>query len=279
MSEAISLVFAPPSPDLAPFVSTFYLFRTDLPRIEDVDRADVAQIRFMLKGAGEFTFANGAVEPSCEVMINGPGTGAAAYQVDGPFHCFGIALRPLGWGAFVDRPANLCADHAIDGAAMWGTGACEVLRRLRGCGSIEAMIGIAEPFLLAARRPVAPDHAALIDHVRRWISAPRIAPVEDMLAGLDFSERHVVRLVNRYFGAGPKLLARKMRALRAAACLVEGRPIDAGLADQFYDQPHMIREIRHFTGKTPGQLRKVVEPILRTTLHTDHFRELDAADA
>jgi AraC-like DNA-binding protein len=54
----------------------------------------------------------------------------------------------------------------------------------------------------------------------------------------------------------PKMLARKYRALRAARALhSSGEDERAVIVSAFYDQSHMIREIKHFAGQTPGQIR------------------------
>ena len=50
---------------------------------------------------------------------------------------------------------------------------------------------------------------------------------------------------------------RKYRALRAASVLVDANctpDLRAKVESLFYDQPHMIREIRQFAGRTPGAL-------------------------
>ena len=44
---------------------------------------------------------------------------------------------------------------------------------------------------------------------------------------------------------------------RAASALARGEKLDdAELGDAFYDQSHLIREIKRFAGATPGQLSK-----------------------
>ena len=48
------------------------------------------------------------------------------------------------------------------------------------------------------------------------------------------------------------MLARKYRALRAAVAITHGdADLDDLLVDGFYDQSHVIREIKYFTGMTP----------------------------
>lgn len=44
--------------------------------------------------------------------------------------------------------------------------------------------------------------------------------------------------------------------MRAAAAMSADPEAEYDVVQHgFYDQPHMIRELKHFTGKTPGQIR------------------------
>lgn len=272
----MELQFYPPSAELSPYISTFYLYRNDVPVVNGIERADVGQIRFMLRGTGALSFAGGYSEPSCPVMINGPGTGAAAYRVDGPFHCFGAAMRPIGWCALIGLPAHERADHVTDGEALFGPEATELLETFRHTEAAADMVALAEPFLLSRLRPIPEDHVRMARVVQDWLREDSM-DVQALFAALPWSERHATRIINQYFGASPKRLVRKWRALRAAARLLEGDdPHDVAAA--FYDQPHMIRELREFTGHTPRTLPQNADPVMIATLRHDAFSEQAALD-
>jgi len=70
------------------------------------------------------------------------------------------------------------------------------------------------------------------------------------MPGLSLSQ--VERRCKRYFGSPPMQLARKFRALRTAIAMThKDANLDDILAEGFYDQSHLIREMKHFTGITP----------------------------
>lgn len=269
----MQLEFVYPRPAIAPLVTLFYLYRSEEPLVSGIERADIGQIRFMLRGSGEICFADGRCEPSFPIMVNGPGTAATAYRVDGPFHCFGIALRPVGWGALIGRPADQLADRIMDGAQLFGDGAAALHSALCECTTVEAMVALAEPYLASHARAVPAEHVRLCEAVRAWLADGDPPRVRALFEAIPLSSRQVIRLVNHYFGAPPKLLERKFRALRAAAALAEGAEPRA-IAEAFYDQPHMIREVRHFTGHTPGTLAAKMDPVLAATLSPLAFNEL-----
>ena len=270
--EIPNIEFVKSSGTMLPLVESYYLYRFDNETIDGVDRVDMGQIRFMLKGRGTRTFPDGHVEPSHPVMVNPPGTGAASYHVDGPFHCFGVSLRAIGWKSLIGLPANKVTNRVLDGADLFGPRALDLLERLRGMGRIEEMIAAVEPFLLARRRRVPEAHLALARAVREW-AASGAEGVEALYATVDMSERQVMRVCNEYFGGPPKMLERKFRAIRAAMRIYQGGdPADA--AEPFADQSHMINEVRRFTGHTPTSLKAGIDPVLALTLDSETFHFL-----
>ena len=75
----------------------------------------------------------------------------------------------------------------------------------------------------------------------------------------------------------PQKLARKYRALRAAALMSFPQltpEFEAELAEAFFDQSHMIREINLFAGRTPARLNDDDTPFLSEMLDPKNFREL-----
>lgn len=85
--------------------------------------------------------------------------------------------------------------------------------------------------------------------------------------------------MEHHFGLPPRALARKYRALRAAA-LPAGPQLslaeEAALAEAFFDQSHMIREIVRFIGGTPARLADKATPYLAEMIAPTHLRELEA---
>ena len=84
-------------------------------------------------------------------------------------------------------------------------------------------------------------------------------------------------MAERYFGLPPTALARKYRALRAAVLLSRpSLPTDesAAVQDHFYDQPHMIREIRLFAGRTPARIADPNTPYLSAFLDLRDFGQV-----
>lgn len=89
-----------------------------------------------------------------------------------------------------------------------------------------------------------------------WLQTRPTPSVQSLLANTKLSLRQLERNCKALYGKPPKVLARQVRALRAAAAIALNPRAGYDVVEYgFYDQPHMIREIKHFTGMTPGQIR------------------------
>lgn len=275
--------FVPP-PELAPFVTQFYHFRCNQRRVRDAQPAALGHIVFYLQGKGTLRFEDGQTYWNDPVSLFGPGMAHAEFDIEGPFEDFGLAMSPLGFVALTGKPATALADRMVDAAELFGDGITEMAIRFReerkhGRITVREMVEQTTAFLLPFIRHVPADHIELIQTVSQWISSEFDPDVEAVFAKIDKSRSTATRLIRHYFGASPKQLMRKYRALRAATllCDPDATPeMRARVESLFYDQPHMIREIRHFTGRTPGALDSDDTRILRVWLSKDNFRQLQA---
>ncbi|WP_227698623.1 AraC family transcriptional regulator [Sphingomonas hengshuiensis] len=264
---------------MMPLVESYYLYRYEAALVEGIERVDLGQLRFVLRGEGEMTFPDGRVERTRPVMINGPGTAAATYRVDGPFHCFGVSLRAIGWKTLIGIPAHKVTDHIIDGEKLFCEQAALLLGRLRKMATLEEMVAAVEPLLKMRRhevKPVPHAHLPFLRAVREWtvIEDGTLDQLYDSIrATSGLGERQVQRLCREYFGSAPMHLKRKFRAIRAAMRLYQGAPL-SDVIGPFADQSHMINEIKHFTGHTPRTLRERIDPVLAATLDNETFHFL-----
>ncbi len=272
-SPHVDIQFYPPSPALSRHFSVYYRIRDDGRHVEDQDRADVGYVRFMLKGHGAIKFSDGKQRPAHPVMILGPATATSLYQVEGPLDCFGCVLLPDFWGGIVENDATEAANDSIDGNLMFGPGIEDLRQRLASLDSLEDMAREADRYFIRRMRQIPEEQCAVIDRIGDWLRCFPIPSPEKLYEAANKSDRQVMRLANRHFGAPPAMLARKYRALRTASRLLGVRGmIPQELIDEYSDRAHMSREIRHFVGLTPRQLQVNVHPILKVTLHPSNFR-------
>lgn len=280
-ASEIVLEYIEPPEALRPFVTTFFYFRCDEQDIRDIQPAAVGSLMVYMHGKGVMHFDKHS-DRSYPVSLLAPLTYAAPFEVEGPFHCIGASLSPLGWAALTGMPANTARDRLYDAGAILGEEMIELCARLRADYVDEkrdpaALCGELAGHIAPKFKPVNPRHMALMGEVSGWMSSSYNPDIAELAERTGYSIRQVQRLVERYFGVSPKLLIRKYRALRVVALLQDPSTTDEQVADllnQFYDQSHLIREVRLFAGRTPARLGDSESPILSKLLDVRNFREI-----
>jgi AraC-like DNA-binding protein len=271
-------LFAPP-PAVAPFVTTFFRMECDERAIRDVQPSSIGIVALMAKGAGHMRFIDGRVEPSHPFTLLSPMPAAATFEVEGPWRVFGAMLAPLGWAGLTGLPAAQHGNRLYDGMEMLPPPLTSVAAALlKGYEQLPVsdMVDRLAGAILASLRPIPPRHVAFVKTVADWLAQSLSPDLADLFARCDYGPRQVQRLAERYFGLAPSALARKYRALRAAVLL--SRPTMtademAAVQDHFYDQSHMIREIRLFAGRTPARIADPDTPYLAAFMELRDFRE------
>lgn len=274
-----------PAGGAEPFVTTFYHFRCDDPLVRDIQPAAVGHLSLFPLGRGRMSLPDGGFDRTHEVNLLAPLSRAMRIEVDGPFHAVGAALSPLGWVALTGLHAQKYGNRLYD-AADWlpdrvaerGQALCAQYRD--GSTTVQAIVEELSRMILANANLPSPRHQELIVQVGGWLASSLVPDMAELYAASRFSRRQTQRLVQQFFGVSPVSLRRKYRALRAAAALTQpGLSAEeiAGIHDAFYDQPHMIHEIREFVGRTPARLGDEHSPYLRELIDGKNLRELGQA--
>jgi AraC-like DNA-binding protein len=263
----ISLEYEACSGKLGELISSFYSFQYRGDPTVETERADRAQIRFYLRGQGEYRFATGDVDSSYDVTIVGPTTQSYETTAEGNMNIFGWGLTPAGWAALMGSQAGKWADRAFDARIIFGDSILELHREIKASTNLleQAAIAKAASAKIFKNAQTAPfEFTTLVDN---WLIR-NIDPVVDELAvASGLSIRQLERMTKRFYGMPPKKLARKYRALRAAHALANGDRLDENnMGVVFHDQSHLIREVKQFTGLTPGQLKAGASPLTRATM-------------
>ena len=265
---AAALRYLVPPPELADYFGASYLFTADCPIVADQTRADFAQIRFMLAGVGQYTFGDGRQVATPECCLLGPTSTALSFNVTGPMQVFGVTVLPLGWAALRAGDADGAADNALDLAVLFGADWHDMLLLLRATDDAASAADLLWAFLQTRLHPISDADRLFVQATDRWLADERSPRVEALQEATGLSARQLARWCNRLYGAPPKYLARKYRALRCAQELAREELDWADVsADAFYDQSHFIRELKHFTGLTPTELRERASVVTRLSMN------------
>ena len=268
MRVLVTIQYFAPAAELRGLVSSYYFCESQLPVLVDRLRAELGQVRFILDGSLRCTYEDGhSVEcPPC--LLTGPTAGPVTTEARGPFAMFGAGLMPSGWSTLIGASADELADDVVDLPGVAGPTAALAYQAIGNARDNEERVAAADRFfigLLTAAHAVPLWFTKLADD---WLIATPNPDVDVLVAASGMSSRQVERWSRRHYGASPKLLSRKYRALQAAVRLGSG---EAGTwaeaaGDSFYDQSHFIREFKQFIGVTPTAFIAGAAPVSRLTI-------------
>ncbi len=268
MRILVTIRYFAPAPELRGLVSSYYFCEIGDGVLTDRLRAELGQIRFILEGSLRCTYDDGrSVEcPPC--LLTGPTAGPVTTEARGPFALFGAGLMPSGWSTLIGADADELADAVVDLPGVVGPSADLAYQAIGNARSDEDRVAAADHFflgLLNSAHAVPLWFTKLADD---WLIATPNPDVDVLVALSGMSSRQVERWSRRHYGASPKLLSRKYRALQAAVRLGNG---DAetwaeAAGDSFYDQSHFIREFKQFIGVTPTAFIAGAAPVSRLTI-------------
>ncbi|MBV7265543.1 helix-turn-helix transcriptional regulator [Erythrobacter ani] len=282
MPSQFELSYYDPPPRLARHVLALFHFAWDEVEIADRHPGALGQLVLFPHGSGALHLRDGSERIESDAHMLAGFETAAPFTIQGPWHSIGASLSPLGWAALARQPANTHFNRFIPAGQLLGEEidgfAKDINERYRsgelsGKEACDLLASWIEPRL----HPVPGMHEQLIEHTFAWLGSSLKPDVERLFSGLDYSRRQAERLVTQYFGLSPMALARKYRAVRAASLLAQPEITDeaeAEIATAFYDQPHMIREIRRYCGYTPTRLGGPEEPLFQAMLRMKNLERL-----
>jgi AraC-like DNA-binding protein len=175
----------------------------------------------------------------------------------------GIHFRPGGAPAFLGAPGGEFSDRHVGLEDVWGPSRARELRaRLIEATSPEAMFSLLEAALLARlRRPLLMNPA--IAHALGQITAqPALSRIGQISDEAGYSAKRFIALFRDSVGLTPKVFCRIRRFQTVIHQINAGDRVDwAGVAldSGFYDQSHLNREFRAFTGLTPSEYRPLAD--------------------
>jgi len=166
----------------------------------------------------------------------------------------GVRFRPGAAGSFLRVAPGELTDKLVPLEDVWGSRARLLRRQLEDLDDLNCQIGAVRAALEGARRNPPPLQRA-IDH----IAASRgDADLDWAARQANLSPRQFRRRCREEVGLAPKQLCRVLRFKRALAGMSAGRAwADLACECGYFDQAHLIRDFREFTGASPAAYREM----------------------
>ncbi len=262
----------PPAAKLLPFLRRHYAFDADLPEtleLEDMLMADNAFIRIITRG--EWSFWDGEKWVSHRgALLFGSNGRTLKIRVKGPISVVSFSIRPSAWTALFDSSAVDFADRVARLSEAWGD---DMARRLEeavetsadDATCIAAIEEIVEDQMAVIGRSRVDPVIASFEAIARRDSTIKVDRAAEILG---LSARQLERRCLASFGLSPKSVLQRSRFLDMASAM-RGliKPEEAEMAGlRYFDQSHLNREFRRYTGMTPGAFQRKSTPLFTASL-------------
>lgn len=247
-------------PPLAPHVEHLWLARGHLP----------ARWRNMIlpDGAMELIFNLGDPQKLCarnnfarhtifrESWLSGERTQPIVVDEAGYVDLIGVRLRAGGAWLFLGIPAREFTDQVTELSSFLGREAGDLRQRLSDAPDDNGRFDALESWLLQRARNRTPPTPSVTHALRLIRQNPDGARIGRMAGEIGISHKHLLREFDRCVGLTPKLFSRVCAFQRVIQSVGQRSAVDwAATAARcgYYDQAHLIREFRAFSGFTPGE--------------------------
>ena len=242
------MLYQRPDPRLQPWVSHYWLSTGGAP-----------QHVLLPDGCVDLVVATTAREAT--VWLYGTATQRTVLDVDPTVRYLGVCFRPGQARHFLRISAAELTDRAeaVKGGDALGLAEAHWLADGAGCvfAELDALL-----LRLLIRHP---PRRLPLDNLLLHLHGPQYSSLATLAASCGVSRRQLERLCRTHVGVSPACFAMIRRCHRALALLA--RPATpqalaslslASIAAEagYADQSHMTRELRRFTGQTPGVLRR-----------------------
>lgn len=245
----------PPSARLANFIKCFWALEysgsTD---VEPVLPDGCPEIVFNLSDRFlRLHTAHDELQPTA--LFAGQMSRSISIRPTGNVKLFGVRFHPAGALPLVRFPLSEITDRIIDLTSACGRIGEELECRISEAISFPERAAIFESFFaseLAARNNTDPIAAYATDTI---IEGRGLHSISSVSTRIGISDRRLERRFKRAVGVSPKTFSRIVRfqAVVNAVQLSEApNMLDTALSFGYYDQSHLIRDFREFSGDSPS---------------------------
>jgi AraC-like DNA-binding protein len=261
-----------PSDDLSRFVRRYYVFDGALPgdvMVEDALLAENAFVRILIEGDWRAETSPGNWSNAGQILLFGGNSRPLPVRVKGPFKVAGFAVRPSAWRALFKEPATHFVNQMVPLNAAWGNVADDMLTKILAARTDAALVAAMEEAVRAQLEQI--GRKSIDEKIARFEAIARAdstIAMDDAAAQLNLSVRQMERRCMAAYGITPKAVFRRSRFLDMAEAMrgfsSPGEEILATL--RYFDQSHLNREFRNFSGMTPGKFAKATTPLFTAGL-------------
>ena len=193
---------------------------------------------------------------ACRNCICGPMTQPMRMRPTGRVEILGVCFRPGGAYPFFPYPAGELVNGRGEIEDFWGSKGSEIVNGIRDeCCTTEEQIHLLERHFVH-RLENSPKNDSCITKALYEIEAHKgQVRICRLAKSVGLGSRQLERRFKERVGLSPKQLCRNLRfknVFKVLSASSTDSRVSTALACGYYDQSHMIREFKHYTGVSPA---------------------------
>ncbi|WIX83557.1 AraC family transcriptional regulator [Amycolatopsis carbonis] len=249
-----------PAPPLDRFVDDLYCL-TGVPRHRRITVPPMPSAHLFLNLGEPFLLRDSdsskPVVPVVDGLVAGVWTRRFLVEYPSAVRLVGAHFKPWGISPFAGVAARELRDRWVPADAVWPRSVDRIRDRLGELTSAAEMLRVVEDELRSTRGEGPPRGLDLVQHTGgRLAAAGGTIPVEALSGSAGVSVNHLAAQFKAHVGLTPKRVARIYRFAGLILSVDARGPVDwPGLAHTagYFDQAHLSREFKDFTGHTPTE--------------------------
>ena len=258
--------FISPSLALIPFIRHYWILNVDTLYIsERITPIGCMQMVFH-RGDRMYSLTENEMQP--QTFIGGQSIGYLDLQSVGKINMIVIVFQPHGVKPFFRMPMCDFLSRNVSIADLEDKSLLELEDRVLNASTDEHAIKLIEQFLFLRLYDFDSYNYRRMGEVLKVIDNKNQLTVSSLSDAACLSYKQFSRIFTEYVGATPKEFTRIVRFQRALFMMQNNPSIDLMdliLTCGFYDQPHMIKEFKAFSGYTLNEYLAACQP------YSDYF--------
>ena len=168
---------------------------------------------------------------------------------------FGVYFQPYAISLLFDIPANEITNHNIEISDLLGKEGTILEEQVLECRSTQERISLLTRFIEKRLTILPPNGKNTISLIHHLILRDGKTKIQELLSAQFISQRQLERNFKTLTGFSPKHFSRIVRfekSILNAFNNSQSSLTELALHSGYFDQAHMIRDYRAFTGKNPS---------------------------
>lgn len=256
-----------PSPLLAPYVRYYWILRVcDVPEVSERVIASGSINLIFHRGGKMFSSADNDFQPRS--FVSGLSTKYTDLSSLQAVDMIVVVFQPFGAGAFFKMPVNEFHEKSISINLIGDKSLVELEDKLFYQTDDRACIDLIEKFLINRLLSIKDYNYKRIVASINAINNDPVVSIKSLADISCLSYKQFNRIFTGYIGSNPKEFMRIVRFQRALFIMQHNDNISMtslALECGYYDQSHLVKEFKSFSGYTPTEYISVCPP------HSDYF--------